>query len=223
MKHLICDIGNVLLSMQFDKFLAAIGESCHWDREKCLRWLEQKEHLQNLGYYSMKNDLLDAINIPNTFSIMLDDVEIARKTREVTQNKVNYLMELWQTTLTPNPNVLGLLNTLRAIGIQVALFSNMGKDHFEIMPQLLGKIYDTKYKWFSFQVGATKPQKMFYHTFLSHYPEFKGAWYIDDKEENLTTGREYGLKTIHFDLSGYKDVMKLNEKLDWIKKEITNG
>ena len=72
-------------------------------------------------------------------------------------------------------------------------------------------------KHYSCEVGARKPSKLYYHSFLQMHPEFKGAIYVDDNKENLEASKEFGFITIRLDLLDMKKI-EIDNKLNLIKR-----
>ena len=95
------------------------------------------------------------------------------------------------------------LNDLRlSHNLQVALLSNIGVEHAAMMNQVLqdGDFFQGAIKHFSCDVGARKPSKLFYQSFLQQHPEFVGSLYVDDLVENLEASRQFGFRTLHMSL-----------------------
>ena len=90
---------------------------------------------------------------------------------------------------------------------QVALLSNVGLEHAIVMEKILdhhhlhsNKFFSKCVKHLSCQVGARKPTKLYYQSFLQQHPEFEGAAYLDDLQENLDMGKEFGFRPYFFSL-----------------------
>jgi FMN phosphatase YigB (HAD superfamily) len=88
-------------------------------------------------------------------------------------------------------------------GLEIALLSNIGFEHAKLVHKLLS--YDEcgfffNHKHFSCEVGARKPTKLFYQSFLMQHPEFQGCLYVDDLQENLDAADELGFRIRKFSL-----------------------
>ena len=105
--------------------------------------------------------------------------------------------------------------------IKVALLSNVGLEHSKRMGQVLsqGTFFEDAIKHFSCHVGARKPTLLYYHLFLQLHPEFEGAVYVDDLQENLDASKQFGFKTFHFSLEEINQSTILEAaKIDALKK-----
>lgn len=140
---------------------------------------------------------------------------------------VNYSDEItkaWNDTLAPSEMMLNELDKLREEGIKIALLSNMGHEHLSHLREICPRMFKDTIQHISCEVGARKPSKLFFQSFLMDHEEFKGCVYIDDLNENLQVGKKYSFKTCQFDL---KEQSKLSlsqqkQELDRIRKMILN-
>jgi hypothetical protein len=74
----------------------------------------------------------------------------------------------------------------------------------------------------SYEVGARKPSNIYFQSFLQDYPSWIGCVYVDDRKDNLLTGKKYGFRTIQFDLSTFSSSKEMKESTNQIKKIILN-
>lgn len=182
-KYLALDIGNVVLDMNFERFLSVLSTTMNISKADAWSFLERTQKLHDLGYTMIRDEIRDHFKIHSE-----DTIEI--------------IMSEWNKTLTPNLGVIQWVEMLLDKGVKIALVSNMGHEHLSVMDSLLGdKIHKGCIRFFSADVGARKPSLSFYHIFLSLYPEFKGALYLDDNELNIEVGLKFGLNSVAFDLS----------------------
>lgn len=198
MKYICFDIGNVLCRVDFSNFKNRISKILNIEVREVDYFLGRTQKLHDLGLTNLDDELRDHFKLKS--SVIVDD-----------------LMQEWRATITMDDLMLKFLNSIfenNWFTNKVALLSNIGFEHSLIVKELLTpQIYDKCVKFFSCQVGARKPNFIYYKTFLEMYTEFQGAIYVDDREENVFMGNEFGLQSIVFDLD------KLNAKpFDKIKE-----
>ena len=74
----------------------------------------------------------------------------------------------------------------------------------------------------SYEVGARKPSKLYYQSFLLDHPEYKGCLYVDDLPQNLAVGRYYGFRSFEYNLeeNGLRYFDDLKKAINDYKEEI---
>lgn len=186
------DIGNVLCDVITDPFLQLLSETLNISIKESVRFLKKFQQLHDIGYTSMEDQLRDVYHIKS----------------EVTINK---LILHWNSSIVPNEDILDMLN--RQKNLDIALLSNIGTEHAGIMDgKLTSKGKKLNFiKHYSCEVGARKPHKLFYQSFLSQYPEYNECLYIDDLQENLNMGEQFGFKPFLFSLKDNNFLEKIQE------------
>lgn len=111
----------------------------------------------------------------------------------------HHLMNIWQTDLQTDAQVLALIHKSKQAGACIAIASNQDArraSHLRNLPELAGLI-DI---WgFSCELGSAKPQDVFYHGLQSRLPDKTDhIALIDDLEKNLTVPASLGWHTHHF-------------------------
>jgi FMN phosphatase YigB (HAD superfamily) len=197
MKYLAIDIGNVICKVDFTKFYARISKDFNLSEFEIERFLYRAQKPHDLGILNIKGELAQSFNIKS--EALLEDY-----------------MKLWDETISPNIIVMDFLNRLISDDCKIALLSNMGSEHAKVIPRLFS-YYDLYIKFLSCEVGAQKPTLLYYKTFLDMHPEFKGCLYVDDRQENLDMGKQFGFQGFHFDLDQLKTTPNIAKKLNEIK------
>lgn len=203
MKYLCIDIGNVLCEVNMDLFIKSLYEACNISEDDAKSFLRRFQKMHDLGYTTLEEELKEKLGIKSKYT-------------------VNKLILDWNETLITYESNINLLNKLsKEYDLKIALLSNVGIEHASIMADKLrfDGFFDSTIKWFSCEVGARKPSTIYYQSFLTAYPEFTGALYIDDLQENLDVGSKLGLNSFKFDLT--KSVFE--DKIKEIELFITNG
>lgn len=190
MKYICLDIGNVLCSVAAEPFLEILSETFNITFSEGARFLKRFQQIHDLGYTTMEDELKDKFGVKSPVTI-------------------KNLVDAWNDSVTPNMYILDKLNGLRdKYNLQVALLSNIGVEHAAMMEKKLARngFFPGAIKHFSCFVGARKPSMIYYQSFLTQYPEFKGCLYVDDLKENLEASIPFGFATYHFTLedSGYE-------------------
>ena len=200
MKYVALDIGNVLCHVDFVNFLNDLSEALNITTDEASYFLNRSQKLHDLGLTVMADELRDHFKIKS-------------------QIVINKLLNSWDMCMTPDLEVLDMYNRLtQQHGLQVALLSNIGIEHTLLMEKALAHngFFQNAVKHFSCEVGARKPSKLYYQSFLWEHPEFRGCVYVDDVLDNLATGEKFGFQPYHFDLSK----MIIQDELPQIEKMI---
>jgi len=200
MKYVALDIGNVLCHVDFNEFLRDLSSELNINLEDALYFLNRSQKLHDLGLTMMRDELHDHFKIKSPVII-------------------ERLLLSWNRSISPNHQVLDMYNNLtQDHNLKVALLSNIGIEHAKQAETILNHngFFDNAIKHFSCNVGARKPTSIYYQSFLMEYPEFHGCVYVDDVIENLETGKRYGFRPYHFDMSK----MDVTDELQEIEKLI---
>lgn len=193
MNFICLDIGNVLCHVATVPFLENLSETFDVTISEASRFLKRFQQIHDLGYTTMEDELKDYFHVKSPLII-------------------KKLVDAWNDSITPNTLILDKLNDLRSKhNLQVALLSNIGVEHAEMMEHKLNHegFFPGVIKHFSCVVGARKPSSIFYQSFLLQYPDFKGCLYVDDLQDNLNASKAFGFQTFRFNLDepGYESLI----------------
>jgi FMN phosphatase YigB (HAD superfamily) len=178
------DIGNVLVNVDFPSFINKLSKTLNISVEDATYFMNRSQKLHDLGLTVMKDELIDHLHIKS--SVLRDE-----------------LIEDWNNCITPADWLLEKLDEWHdQYDIKFALLSNVGLEHAVRMRKILGyhKFFNNGITHFSCEVGARKPNLLYYHTFLQLHPEFQGCPYFDDLQENLEVGAKFGFRPFRFSL-----------------------
>lgn len=195
-KYLALDIGNVLCRLDFEQYEDALHKmnSDMWPMgdPKYFNSYAKYQKTQDLGHISVKDML--------TYEFS-----------HLVTNHIDKLSERWLHTARPVSLINNLLEKISE-NINIALLSNIGVDHAKYLREIC-PIYNNFIQHFSCEVGARKPQKLFFQSFLLQYPEFKNCTFLDDSLDNLDMAKQFGFNTIYFDLSQINNDVEAVERL----------
>lgn len=202
MNYVCLDIGNVLVHVDFSSFLNALSEQLNITLEEAEYFMNRTHALHDMGLTKMSDELRDHFKIRSPV--------IMKK-----------LLDVWDSVLMPEFDMITKMCYLMDCkNLQVALLSNIGLEHSKVMSLILnlrGDFFNKCIKHLSCQVGARKPSKIYYQSFLAQHPKFRGAAYLDDLQENLEMGAQFGFRPYRFALTDLTYPIH-NDKL----KEIEN-
>lgn len=205
--HIAFDIGNVLLHYELPIFREAMIERrlCFYDDEVDL-FITEAEHLCYIGATTLEKRLI------SKFPYLRD-------------NDKNELIQIWNKTIYPNKQMINFMHELKHDGIKIALLSNIGLEHAEYIKNTWPEIFDMSVCHLSHEVGAFKPTKLFYQSFLLEHEEFSGCIYLDDIKENVIAGSKFKFNAIEFNLDkiSKEKPSVLKNKLKEIKEKILFG
>jgi len=199
-KYICLDIGNVLCNITIVPFLETLSETFNVTFPEAQRFLKRLQQIHDLGYTTMEDELKDEFGVKSPIIIQR-------------------MVSAWNASVTPHLEMLDCLNRLiEKEGLKVALLSNIGVEHAAMMEETLkhGGFFSGAIKHFSCYVGARKPSMLFYQSFLLQHPEFKGALYVDDLQENLNASKQFGFKTFWLSL----DAPDISNKIKELDTEI---
>ena len=183
MNFVALDIGNVLVHVDFQVFIDALSKQLNLTFEEAEYFMNRTHALHDVGLTKMADELRDHFKIKSPLL-------------------VKELLISWNTVIKPNFSIINKLIKMKdTCDLQIALLSNVGLEHAAQMKQMLGEIFTDSIKHLSCYVGARKPTKLYYQSFLQQHPEFYGCAYLDDLQENLNMGAEFGFRPFLFDLS----------------------
>jgi FMN phosphatase YigB (HAD superfamily) len=184
MKYAAFDVGNVLVNVDFPSFINKLSKTLNITVEEATYFMNRSQKLHDLGLTVMRDELIDHLKIKS--SVLRDE-----------------LIQDWNYCITPADWMLEKLDELATTNnIQIALLSNVGLEHAARMKEILNHngLFDKSIKHFSCEVGARKPTYLYYQSFLQLHPEFQGAPYFDDLQENLDAGTKFGFKPFRLSL-----------------------
>lgn len=184
MKYVCFDIGNVLCHLDFEIFLSALSQQFNISETDTWRFLSRTQKLHDLGLTLLKDEFADHFKLHS--EVTIDD-----------------LLNKWNETIKQEELMFQLLSQLSENNVEIALLSNIGFEHEAYLNKIAESYvgYKKAIQFYSCNVGARKPSLLYYQTFLSLNPKFKGCLYVDDIQENLDTGKKFGFKTLRFALS----------------------
>lgn len=213
-KYVCLDIGNVLCHVDFQSFLNKLSKTLNITLDDAMYFMNRTQKLHDLGLTVMADELRDHFKIRSPLII-------------------EELQDAWNNVVSPNLTIIEFFTRLRdRDNLKVALLSNIGIEHAE---QIKNKLSHNSFflyakKHFSCEVGARKPSMLYYQSFLSIHPEFKGCVYVDDLQENLDASKQFEFKTFKFNLKDYfeEDVtritydnnLKLHKKIEELEELI---
>ena len=202
------DIGNVLCHVNFDKLLTCLSRNLNISKADAMYFLDRVQKLHDVGLTSLRDELHDHFKI-HSEPIMEE------------------LLESWNSVISGEHLMFNILKELLDQNVKIALVSNIGYEHTKHIDHLLGGEvgYTNSIHFFSCHVGARKPTFLYYQSFLSMHPEFKGCIYVDDLQDNLNASKKFGFKTVRFSLNTFSidgniDRQALKQKANELKKLI---
>ena len=157
------DIGNVLLQVDFEEFFA---EFKGLGRQDPLAFLCDIQARQDIGVLTMPIIIREMLGVRR-------------------QTQVDRFVKAWNDSIKPSEEMLDYVDDLKERGAKVALLSNMGHEHAAHVRKELPRLFDGCTLHLSAEVGARKPTKLYYQSFLMQNPQFENCIFLDDRLENL--------------------------------------
>jgi len=197
---LALDIGNVLCDIDLRPFVNKMVAFTGLDNNQIIDWICSIQSGHDIGHNNIHREFKSKFYLE--------------------PYQIESVMWSWQEVLKPNLySIERVKNLITTNGIDVALLSNMGTEHRSTIDQHLSEIFYFCKHHISCDIGARKPQKIYFQSFLMENPSFSGSVYVDDRQENLEAGERAGFRTVHLDTSQH-DRSTLKQKWDHIESMI---
>ena len=185
MRPIAFDIGNVLVNIDFRSFEKCWNDKGLNHHEHYMDFLLDLHGQQDVGLTTIRRHVKERFGekLLKPFNQTLCDLDLA-----------------WDEIVVPDDVMIGFMNDLRDEGHPIALWSNIGKEHLELIKEKFPEILEGKITHMSCEVGVRKPTKLYYQSFFMDHPEFRDCVYLDDLAPNVLRAKEYGVKAIRFRL-----------------------
>ena len=184
---IVFDYGGVLADHYVEPFQTMLGELLHATQKETRDLTsERSPHGRDyrLGKIS-KQDFWNAI-----------------KKLSGTEFDIDYAHELFEKTYLPNPAMISLVGWLKdKWGIQIGLGLNEDVDRWNTVKKLLNAEVFSNFNVISFEIGAIKPDKIFYETMIKkahHEDDPSRILYVDDRDTHVEAARHYGIQGYDF-------------------------
>jgi FMN phosphatase YigB (HAD superfamily) len=195
-KCIAFDIGEVLCRIDWTNFKKRYNELCEDGFRKAEKFLHHIQREQDIGLLTVQELLEDWLDIPY-------DSDIAER-----------IVKEWNEAAIPNQEMLDFKDELVSSGFEIALLSNMGKTHMKYLKKTCPRLFDDCILHLSCQVGARKPTKLYFQSFLLENPHFRGALFVDDCSKNLKMASDCGLRPYKFELSKLEKLRKYERECE---------
>jgi len=173
------DIGNVLVQVDFEEFYSVFKSL--GVRKDPFTFLCDIQGRQDIGVLTMQVAIREILGVRS-------------------QSQVDRLMKAWDNSIKPNKEMLDFVDDLKEGGAKVALLSNMGPSHADHIRKIEPRLFEGCILHLSGEVGARKPTKLYYQSFLMQNKQFEQCLFVDDRQENLDMAESFGMDGIHFAL-----------------------
>ena len=183
-KKIAFDIGNVLFHFDLNPLLdVLIKLNVVQNNVQAYEFMGGSfQHSQEIGLFDIRQSFYQLNN-------------------SLTYNELNNIHDRWMQTFTPSLPMIDIVEELIGKNHKVALLSNIGPDHAKYVRDNC-KVFDKCIQHFSCDVGARKPTRLYYQSFLIQYGWPNNSLYFDDREENIAMGSDFH-QSILFDISKY--------------------
>lgn len=181
-KYVAFDIGEVLYRVDLQPIYDVSNKLFGFNKEETERVLNQTQ--QDLG-------------IENVVTLYQRRIPISASQKFIIENA-------WMNCITEVPEIIDLLTRLHQ-EYNIALLSNIGEYHSQYMHLQAPEPIRKCITHFSCEVGARKPTKLFFQSFLVEHPEFKGCLFVDDLWRNNDSAKAAGFNAQLFNLGHGKD------------------
>jgi len=199
MKYICLDIGNVICKVDFTNFTNKMVSLLNITPEAAWQFLVDVQPAHDKG------------------NIYID--EALAQNYMATKSTRKELVEEWNKTVTSDTRMLSWIHTLLEQEVEVALLSNMGWEHAEIIRDIITpKIYDQCRTFLSCEMNVRKPMMEYYELITLFDPQYKGSVYLDDRPENIEAGIKAGFNGQLFELD--KENANLEQRLAEIEKSV---
>ena len=88
----------------------------------------------------------------------------------------------------------------------------MGLEHAAYIRNNHPEVFAGRILHLSCEVGARKPTKLYFQSFLMQHPEFADSVFVDDREENLEMAKQMGFEPHQFSLENLAQMSEDDRK-----------
>lgn len=194
MKKLAFDIGDVLCTVDLKPFIKYLYDHrCVFSIPQGEQFLQLIQPRQDIGLCNMAQSL-----------------------RELNPYLTGYeeATAIWKETIKMSPAMLNLVDELLNDNYEIALLSNIGQEHADIIYK--NEILNRCIHHFSYKVGVRKPSRLFFQSFKLSYPGWDNVLFLDDREENVQAANEEGFTAYRFYLWDYTEEDAVKRVKSWI-------
>lgn len=186
MKRVAFDIGNVLCHIDFESYLNfLVTYNIASSKTDAFEFMRSLQNQIDLGWFDFKQCFY-------------------RYDNKLDKHIIQKLYDEWLLLAQPSIPMIDFIDKLiNRYGYEVALLSNIGLDHSCVLNEKC-PIFKKCIKHFSCDIGARKPSKLFYQSFIFQYNWSNDVLFFDDREENLKAAKGY-LSGILFDIEKYNN------------------
>jgi epoxide hydrolase-like predicted phosphatase len=181
-RNIIFDLGNVLLQADLSGAIMRIaGQSS----------LSAKEITQFFG----QTDIIPRFDIGS-----LSPAEFHSELVESLgwEGSLEELCVIWEEMLSPDVEMVALLQRMNATGYRTYILSNINPIHLKTMDRSFAFVRETNGMVYSCECAMIKPDpKIFLYLFERFGLVPHESIFIDDKEENIRAASELGVHSIH--------------------------
>lgn len=201
MSHIAFDIGNVICDLDLNLFINKLVDlNIVESSNDGMRILVEIQNAQDIGLITLGDHLRDVL--------------------KVDPKLIPELMNAWFSVIHPNDTMIKLIKQLKGRGVEIALLSNIGYDHAKMLRTTYGDMFNEYIQHFSCEVGARKPSKLFFQSFLIESPKFDSCIYLDDIRENVEAANRAGFRARLFDLGKYTESNSVKKEFSNILKSL---
>ena len=178
---ILFDLGNVLLRFDFHR--------AH---------REMASHGARVA--DLEGPLMTDLKIEYETGLISTD-EMFRRTSDLTgyDGPRDHFERSWQDIFSENTPMIAILADLRGRDLPCYLLSNSNELHVRHIRESYGLLSSFDQAIFSYEVGVMKPCAAIYEKAIAQFDlnPAKTA-YIDDRAENIATGRRFGFRCLHY-------------------------
>jgi FMN phosphatase YigB (HAD superfamily) len=198
--NLCFDAGQVFVRFDFSSFLQDVAKAFYekdYSEENKNELFSYMKSIQGPSY--LGHDTIEGLFSFGYYSVPMKDAQ-----------KRKILNESWAKTIRPVRPILDYIYSLHKKGHAISILSNIGTDHKNLLLKEIPELNEY-HLHLSCDVGAMKPHKIYYQSFLQDSFDkkclfIKPFFFFDDRQENLDAAKNTDkdlFKTYKFDLSDY--------------------
>ncbi len=189
-KHLVLDIGNVLLPFDSARMAARAAEILGCDPAMVITAIHGLNEEFETGRMS-EEDFFKAVAARLRGNIAPDVLE-----------------PLWCDIFEVNLPMVNFMRATRARGIPVYLLSNTNPAHVRFFERHHPFILETDGRVYSHLEGVMKPDRLIFDRLIARYGIYpKQTLFVDDLEKNIATARSLGFIFWHYDAARHQEFL----------------
>jgi HAD superfamily hydrolase (TIGR01509 family) len=180
-KHVIFDLGNVLLNIHSDRAMEAFAKKCDLEVEEVSKFFLSDLHLDFMGGKYTPEELYEKTKLIYKINLSIRD-----------------FFDTWNLVIgKPKDGIIPIIEQLSS-NFELSICSNTDPIHWKYCLKKYSLLKKFKNYFLSFELKRNKPDpEVFKHILMELKTKGEGCLFIDDSYPNIEAASMFGIHTIN--------------------------